>query len=565
MKMTGAEAIIEALKQEGVPVVFGYPGGAVLGFYDALYKTGFPHILTGHEQGAVHAADGYARATGKVGVCVATSGPGVCNMVTGIATANMDSIPLVIISGQVATSLIGQDAFQEADTAGITTPITKYNYLVRKVENLPRVLKEAFYIARTGRPGPVLIDIVTDVFDAELDFQYPEEVHMLGYSGSPSPHIQDVQRAAAALKLCRRPVIMAGGGVVLSDTADVLTKVAEETGIPVVTTLMGKGAVPDTLPQNLGMLGMHGGYAPNMAIQGCDLLLAFGVRFDERSTGKAALFAPAARVVHFNVEPGEINKIIPAQVSVPGDLRQSLPLFEKLIAPEAGLYKEKFAAWLEQTEDMKAEYPFAAHEYKDGVSPELVLKKAAERIGQNGIIVTDVGQHQMWAAQFMPTDIPRHFITSGGLGTMGFGLPAALGAKVGEPDKTVLLVTGDGSVMMNCQEFATLPTYGIHVKTIVLRNGQLGMVRQLQEFFRGGRYSQTKLIKKPSVAKVAEAMDIPSRVVHTAAELDEGLAFLFGAEDSALLEVDIPEYEKVYPVVPGSKGLDSMILGGDNE
>ena len=565
MKMTGAEAIIEALKKEGVPVVFGYPGGAVLGFYDALYKTGFPHVLTGHEQGAVHAADGYARATGKVGVCVATSGPGVCNMVTGIATANMDSIPLVIISGQVATSLIGQDAFQEADTAGITTPITKYNYLVRKVENLPRVLKEAFYIARTGRPGPVLIDIVTDVFDAELDFEYPEEVHMLGYSGSPSPHIQDVQRAAAALKLCRRPVIMAGGGVILSETAPVLTKVAEETGIPVVTTLMGKGAVPDTLPQNLGMLGMHGGYAPNMAIQGCDLLLAFGVRFDERSTSKASLFAPAARVVHFNVEPGEINKIIPAQVSVPGDLRQSLPLFEKLVAPEADLYKEKFAAWLDQTEDMKAEYPFAAHEYKDGVSPELVLKKAAERIGDQGIVVTDVGQHQMWAAQFMPTVIPRHFITSGGLGTMGFGLPAAMGAKAGQPDKTVLVITGDGSIMMNCQEFATLPTYGIHVKTIVLRNGQLGMVRQLQVFFRGGRYSQTKLIKKPSVAKIAEAMGIPSQVVHTTAELDKGLDFLFGSEDSALLEVDIPEDEKVYPVVPGSKGLDNMILGGDNE
>ena len=564
MKMTGAEAIIEALKCEGVPVVFGYPGGAVLGFYDALYKTGFPHILTGHEQGAVHAADGYARATGKVGVCVATSGPGVCNMVTGIATANMDSIPLVIISGQVATSLIGQDAFQEADTAGITTPITKYNYLVRKVENLPRVLKEAFFIARTGRPGPVLIDIVTDVFDAELDFHYPEEVHMLGYSGSPSPHIQDVRRAAAALKLCRRPVIMAGGGVILSETAPILTKVAEETGIPVVTTLMGKGAVPDTLPQNLGMLGMHGGYAPNMAVQGCDLLLAFGVRFDERSTSKASLFAPAARVVHFNVEPGEINKIIPAQVSVPGDLRQALPQFESLIAPEAELYKEKFAAWLTQTEEMKAEYPFAAHEYKDSVSPERVLKEAARRMGPDGIIVTDVGQHQMWAAQFMPTDVPRHFITSGGLGTMGFGLPAAMGAKVGEPAKTVLLITGDGSVMMNCQEFATLPTYGIHVKTIVLRNGQLGMVRQLQGFFRGGRYSQTKLIRKPSVAKVAEDMGIPSMVVHTPAELEQGLDFLFGTEDSALLEIDIPEDEKVYPVVPGSKGLDNMILGGDN-
>lgn len=380
MEMTGAEAILASLKEEQVPVVFGYPGGAVLGLYDAIYRTGFPHILTGHEQGAVHAADGYARATGKVGVCIATSGPGVCNMVTGIATANMDSIPLVIISGQVATSLIGQDAFQEADTAGITTPITKYNYLVRKVENLPQVLKEAFYIARTGRPGPVLIDIVTDVFDARLDFHYPKEVHLLGYQGSQHPRRADVQRAAEALRRARRPVIMAGGGVVLSDTGGELTRLAEKTGIPVVTTLMGKGAVPDTLPQHLGMLGMHGSYAANMAVSGCDLLLAFGVRFDERSTAKASLFAPAARIVHFNVEPGEINKIIPVQVAVPGDLRESLPLFAQLAEPLAAACKEQTAPWREQGEAMKEEVPCTAHACRGGISPETALKKAAARL-----------------------------------------------------------------------------------------------------------------------------------------------------------------------------------------
>lgn len=482
-------------------------------------------------------------------------------MVTGIATANMDSIPLVIISGQVATSLIGQDAFQEADTAGITTPITKYNYLVRKVENLPQVLKEAFYIARTGRPGPVLIDIVTDVFDARLDFHYPKEVHLLGYQGSQHPRRADVQRAAEALRRARRPVIMAGGGVVLSDTGGELTRLAEKTGIPVVTTLMGKGAVPDTLPQHLGMLGMHGSYAANMAVSGCDLLLAFGVRFDERSTAKASLFAPAARIVHFNVEPGEINKIIPVQVAVPGDLRESLPLFAQLAEPLAAACKEQTAPWREQGEAMKEEVPCTAHACRGGISPETALKKAAARAPQDTIVVTDVGQHQMWAAQFFPTREARHFITSGGLGTMGFGLPAALGAKVGEPDKTVLLITGDGSVLMNCQEFTTLPTYGIHVKTIVLKNGQLGLVRQLQGLFRGGRYSQTELIRKPSMAKIAEAMGIPSRSISRPEELEAGLDFLFGGDDSALLEIAIPEDERVYPVVPGSKGLDQMILG----
>lgn len=482
-------------------------------------------------------------------------------MVTGIATANMDSIPLVIISGQVATSLIGQDAFQEADTAGITTPITKYNYLVRKVENLPQVLKEAFYIARTGRPGPVLIDIVTDVFDARLDFHYPKEVHLLGYQGSQHPRRADVQRAAEALRRARRPVIMAGGGVVLSDTGGELTQLAEKTGIPVVTTLMGKGAVPDTLPQHLGMLGMHGSYAANMAVSGCDLLLAFGVRFDERSTAKASLFAPAARIVHFNVEPGEINKIIPVQVAVPGDLRESLPLFAQLAEPLAAACKEQTAPWREQGEAMKEEVPCTAHACRGGISPETALKKAAAQAPQDTIVVTDVGQHQMWAAQFFPTQEARHFITSGGLGTMGFGLPAALGAKVGKPDQTVLLITGDGSVLMNCQEFTTLPTYGIHVKTLVLKNGQLGMVRQLQGLFRGGRYSQTELIRKPSMAKIAEAMGIPSRSISRPEELEAGLDFLFGGDDSALLEITIPEDERVYPVVPGSKGLDQMILG----
>ena len=562
MKMTGAEAIIACFRQEQVPVVFGYPGGAVLGLYDALYKTGFPHILTGHEQGAIHAADGYARATGQVGVAIATSGPGVCNMVTGIATAHMDSIPLVIISGQVATSLLGRDAFQEADIAGITTSITKYNYLVRRAEDLPRVLKEAFFLARTGRPGPVLVDIVTEIFDTPLDFTYPESVQLLGYDSRRPARTQDLARAAAALSAARRPVIMAGGGVILADTAGTLTQLALDTGIPVVTTLMGKGAVPDSLPQHLGMLGMHGSYAANLAVTGCDLLLAFGVRFDERSTAKASEFAPAAQIVHFNVDPSEINKIIPAQISVPASLQDALPRFQEALREISGL-KERFAPWREHCLALKQEVPFAAHTCKDGVSPELLLKETARRAPEDTIVATDVGQHQMWAAQFFPTDRPRHFLTSGGLGTMGFGLPAALGAKAGCPDSTVLLITGDGSILMNCQEFTTLPTYGLAVKTLMLKNGQLGLVRQLQHVYRGGRYSQTQLVKKPSTAAIAAAMGIPSREVASPEELAAGLDFLFDTEGSALLEVTVPADELVYPMVPGSQGLDHMLLGGE--
>ena len=358
------------------------------------------------------------------------------------------------------------------------------------------MLKEAFFLARTGRPGPVLVDIVTEIFDTPLDFTYPESVQLLGYDSRRPARTQDLARAAAALSAARRPVIMAGGGVILADTAGTLTQLALDTGIPVVTTLMGKGAVPDSLPQHLGMLGMHGSYAANLAVTGCDLLLAFGVRFDERSTAKATEFAPAAQIVHFNVDPSEINKIIPAQISVPASLQDALPRFQEALREISGL-KERFAPWREHCLALKQEVPFAAHTCKDGVSPELLLKETARRAPEDTIVATDVGQHQMWAAQFFPTDRPRHFLTSGGLGTMGFGLPAALGAKAGCPDSTVLLITGDGSILMNCQEFTTLPTYGLAVKTLVLKNGQLGLVRQLQHVYRGGRYSQTQLVKKP--------------------------------------------------------------------
>lgn len=565
MKITGAEAVIESLRKEQVQVVFGYPGGAVLSLYDALYRMKFPHILTGHEQGAVHAADGYARATGRVGVCFATSGPGVCNMVTGIATANIDSIPLVVISGQVATPLIGRDSFQEADISGITTPITKHNYLVKDVQDLPRVLKEAFYIARSGRPGPVLVDVAKDVFDTPFDYEYPETISLRGYKPLEKGREEEVDAALEALRKARRPLLMVGGGVVLSGTTEPLRQLVKATHIPVVYTLMGKGAIPDTWEENLGMAGMHGTWTANMAITGCDLLLAVGARFDDRVTGSVENFAPKAKIVHFDIDQVEINKIVHADLSVNGDLRWSLPSFwERLEArPVAAV---QTVTWRQELQEMKASHPAGTRPSSDrGLSPQAVLKALAQKAGPDSIVATDVGQHQMWSAQFYPVSQPRHFVSSGGLGTMGYGLPAALGAKVGRPELPVVLVTGDGSIMMNCQEFATLHKYGIAVKTVVLRNNTLGMVHQWQGMFYHGHFSESDLTATPSIAGIAQSMGIPGWTVEKESQLAEALDKLFTQEGPALLEVAIPPDENVYPMVPGGKKLDEMVTGGDEK
>lgn len=565
MKITGAEAVIESLRKEQVQVVFGYPGGAVLSLYDALYRMKFPHILTGHEQGAVHAADGYARATGKVGVCFATSGPGVCNMVTGIATANIDSIPLVVISGQVATPLIGRDSFQEADISGITTPITKHNYLVKDVQDLPRVLKEAFYIARSGRPGPVLVDVAKDVFDTPFDYEYPETVSLRGYKPLEKGREEEVDAALEALREAKRPLLMVGGGVVLSGTTEPLRQLVKATHIPVVYTLMGKGAIPDTWEENLGMAGMHGTWTANMAITGCDLLLAVGARFDDRVTGSVENFAPKAKIVHFDIDQVEINKIVHADLSVNGDLRWSLPSFWKRLEarPVAAV---QTVTWRQELQEMKASHPAGTRPSSDrGLSPQAVLKALAQKAGPDSIVATDVGQHQMWAAQFYPVSQPRHFVSSGGLGTMGYGLPAALGAKVGQPELPVVLVTGDGSIMMNCQEFATLHKYGIAVKTVVLRNNTLGMVHQWQGMFYHGHFSESDLTATPSIAGIAQSMGVPGWTVEKESQLAEALDKLFTQEGPALLEVTIPPDENVYPMVPGGKKLDEMVTGGDEK
>lgn len=564
IKMTGARAVLECLKREGVDVVFGYPGGAILPLYEEMYKDNFRHILTGHEQGAVHAADGYARVTGRPGVCIATSGPGVCNMVTGIATANMDSIPMVIISGQVPTGLIGRDSFQEADISGITSPITKHNYLVKNVASIPRVLKEAFYIASTGRPGPVLIDIAKDALEAEIYFQYPDKVHLPGYVVETTGQAYDIDRAVAMIQHSQKPVFLVGGGVILSETTKYLEDIINTTKIPVVTTLMGKGAIPDSHELHLGMGGMHGSYASNKAISGCNLLIALGARFDERLTSRADTFAPNAQIIHFEIDDVEIDKIIDIDLGIKGDLRWSLPIFAKKLKEGAFDYGAAFADWRHEVLAMKKSHPFATPPRPGCISPQSIFAAVRDITRDDDTVaITDVGQHQMWAAQFFTTDEPKHFISSGGLGTMGFGLPAALGAKVACPEKTVVVFSGDGSILMNCQEFATLSEYGIDVKVIVLHNDTLGMIVQLQDFFYNHHYSQCTLNKRKNLPMLAESLGVKGYAIEKQDDLTPVLKEAFAHKGPALVDIRISPEERVYPTVPGGKALSDMILGGD--
>lgn len=564
MKMTGARAVLECLKREGVDVVFGYPGGAILPLYEEMYKDNFRHILTGHEQGAVHAADGYARVTGRPGVCIATSGPGVCNMVTGIATANMDSIPMVIISGQVPTGLIGRDSFQEADISGITSPITKHNYMVKNAASIPRVLKEAFYIASTGRPGSVLIDIAKDALEAEIYFQYPDKVHLPGYVVETTGQAYDIDRAVAMIQHSQKPVFLVGGGVILSETTKYLEDIVNTTKIPVVTTLMGKGAIPDSHELHLGMGGMHGSYASNKAISGCDLLIALGARFDERLTSRADTFAPNAQIIHFEIDDVEIDKIIDIDLGIKGDLRWSLPIFAKKLKEGAFDYGAAFADWRHEVLAMKKSHPFATPPRPGCISPQSIFAAVRDITRDDDTVaITDVGQHQMWAAQFFTTDEPKHFISSGGLGTMGFGLPAALGAKVACPEKTVVVFSGDGSILMNCQEFATLSEYGIDVKVIVLHNDTLGMIVQLQDFFYNHHYSQCTLNKRKNLPMLAESLGVKGYAIEKQDDLIPVLKEAFAHKGPALVDIRISPEERVYPTVPGGKALSDMILGGD--
>jgi len=550
--MKGAEVVLKMLERHGVEVVFGHPGGAIMPIYDALYDSPVKHVLVRHEQGGAHMADAYYRASGRVGVCFATSGPGATNLVTGLATAMMDSSAVVAITGNVPTALIGTDAFQEADVYGITGPVTKHNYLVKHVSELPRVITEAFHIASTGRPGPVLVDVPKDVQQALFDGEMEVEIDLPGYRPTVTGHPRQIAKAAEALNAAKRPVMIVGGGGQVA--TDEVIAFVDTTGIPVITTLMGIGAYPPGREDCLGMPGMHGTVTANKAISHCDLILGAGLRFDDRVTGKISRFAPNATVVHIDIDPAEISKLVKAHVPVVGDLRDVLPRLE------AELGRLDIDEWRQTLSEWKATYPEKYKLDKPLVSQEvlMMLKEAAG----DCVVTTEVGQHQMFAARLFPTQRPRSFITSGGLGTMGFGLPAAIGAAFARPGETVVCVAGDGSVQMNIQELATLSKHQLPVIIAILNNGMLGMVRQWQELFHAQRYSEVYLAdSNPDFAKLAEAYGIEGHNVFDRESAKSYIAAAVAARKPVLLNFFVYEAEKVWPMVPAGAGVDEMILG----
>ncbi|WP_157048963.1 biosynthetic-type acetolactate synthase large subunit [Syntrophomonas palmitatica] len=557
MNMRGAEILLHCLKEEGVDTVFGYPGGAVLPIYDALYSSDLIHILVRHEQGAAHAADGYARATGKVGVCIATSGPGATNLVTGIATAYMDSVPLVCFTGQVASPLIGKDAFQEADICGITLPITKHNYLVEKTEDIARIVKEAFYIARTNRPGPVVVDLPKDVMERVIDFEaVPIEPSIRGYRVMKGFNAGQILAAVELIRQAQRPVIYAGGGAVISNAASELAKLAEKRKIPVTTTLMGIGCFPGNNYLSLGMLGMHGTRYANYAIAETDLLIAVGARFDDRVTGKLDTFAPSARVIHIDIDAAEIGKNIDVDVPIVGDIREVLAAINERLEPV-----EHYSEWHKRIDRWKEEYPLRYGPSCEGrIMPQHVVEKIYELTGGEAIITTEVGQNQMWAAQYCMVKHPRHFLTSGGLGTMGYGFPAAIGAKVAFPEKTVIDIAGDGSIQMNIQEMATAVQYKLPVIICILNNQYLGMVRQWQGLFYGGRYSFTPMDHQPDFVKLAEAYGGVGMRVKDPAEIEPALKQAMQVKDRpVIIDFWVEREANVYPMVPPGASLLNML------
>jgi acetolactate synthase-1/2/3 large subunit len=567
MKKSGAEILVECLKREGVKHIFGYPGGVVLNIFDILYDDkDISLILTRHEQGAVHAADGYARASGKVGVALVTSGPGATNTVTGIATASMDSIPIVVFSGQVPTMLIGNDAFQEADIVGITRPCTKHNYLVKNTADLARIVREAFYIASTGRPGPVLIDLPKDVTGGMADFIWPKQVKIRGYNPTYHGNIWMIKQAATVLAKAKRPVIMAGGGVIISGASKELRELAEYTKTPVTMTLMGLGGFPGTHKLSLGMLGMHGTYWANMAVQNADLIVGIGVRFDDRVTGRTASFAPDAKIVHIDIDPTSIRKNVRVDVPVVGDVKLVLKDLLQFIKETKGQWAAVRASWLRQIEKWKKEKPLRYRFDKNIIKPEFVVEKAYGLTRGNAIITTEVGQNQMWAAQYYKFDKPRRLLTSGGLGTMGYGFPAAIGAQIACPDKMVIDIAGDGSIQMNIQELATAVINKLPVKVVILNNQYLGMVRQWQELFYRERYSYSHLDVVPDFVKVAEAYGAVGLRATRPEEVEPVLREGFKVKDRPVFMDFIVDWkEKVYPMVPAGGAIDEMLFDEEEE
>ncbi|MBD0408130.1 acetolactate synthase, large subunit, biosynthetic type [Bacillus siamensis] len=553
--MNGALMLIESLKKEKVEMIFGYPGGAVLPIYDKLYQSGLVHILPRHEQGAIHAAEGYARVSGKPGVVIATSGPGATNLVTGLADAMIDSLPLVVFTGQVATSVIGSDAFQEADILGITMPITKHSYQVRRPEDLPGVIKEAFHIATTGRPGPVLIDIPKDVAAFEGEFRYDHEINLPGYQPVKEPNYLQIRKLVEAVSSAKKPVILAGAGVLHGKASEDLKNYAEQQQIPVAHTLLGLGGFPADHPLFLGMAGMHGTYTANMALYHCDLLISIGARFDDRVTGNLKHFAKSAKVAHIDIDPAEIGKIIETQIPVVGDSKIVLQELLKQNGKQG-----QSAEWKQQLSEWKEEYPlWYTDDSEEGLKPQKLIEYIHQFTNGEAIVATDVGQHQMWAAQFYPFRKADKWVTSGGLGTMGFGLPAAIGAQLADRNATVVAILGDGGFQMTLQELDVIRQLNLPVKVIILNNECLGMVRQWQEIFYEERYSESKFSAQPDFVKLSEAYGIKGIRITSEEEAEEELKKALSSKEPAVIDVRVAKSEKVFPMIAPGKGLHEMV------
>jgi acetolactate synthase-1/2/3 large subunit len=565
MQLTGAEIVIRCLQEEKVEYVFGYPGGSVLYIYDELFKQDkFKHVLVRHEQAAVHAADAYSRSSNKIGVCMVTSGPGVTNAVTGIATAYMDSIPMVIISGQVPTAYIGQDAFQECDTVGITRPCVKHNFLVKDVRDLAVTIKKAFYIAKTGRPGPVLVDIPKDITNQKCDFEYPKTLVMRSYNPVTKGHGGQIKKAVQMLLDAKRPMIYAGGGVILSDAADRLAKLARALGYPVTNTLMGLGGYPATDKQSLGMLGMHGTYEANMAMQNCDVLIAVGARFDDRVIGNPTHFGSVARkIIHIDIDPSSISKRVKVDVPIVGNLPEVLDELQKQLEASSGVPDPKaLAAWWKQIDEWRGKKSLKYKQGKEIIMPQYVVEKLYEVTGGEAFITSDVGQHQMWAAQYYKFDKPRRWINSGGLGTMGVGLPYAMGVRFANPKATVACITGEASIQMNIQELSTAKQFRLPIKIINLNNRYLGMVRQWQQMFHGNRYAESYVDALPDFVKLAESYGHVGMKIERPADVEPALREAFTKHKNDLVFMDFltDQTANVYPMVAAGKGLSEMIL-----
>ena len=564
--MTGAQIVIESLLAEGVDTIFGYPGGAILPTYDALVQNpALRHILVRHEQGAAHMAEGYARVSGRPGVCLVTSGPGATNTVTGIADAYMDSTPIVVITGQVPTSMIGNDAFQEADLTGITRPCTKHNYLIRDVKDVARVIKEAFYIAGSGRPGPVLVDLPKDVQNATAVFKYPETVEIRGYKPTLKGNDRQIDKALEAIEKSERPLFYVGGGVQWSDAAVPLTELVRGLKIPITTTVMALGVFPSSDPLCLGMLGMHGGYWTNMAVQSCDTLIAIGARFDDRVTGRLADFAPNAKtIIHVDIDPASISKNIKVHIPIVGDIKEVINVMLKKVKSREGLAPRQkvWTEWHKLILQWKEEkpLPYEHGQSEENARPRDVLEELYTITRGEAVVVTDVGQHQMWTAQMMPFDRPRSWLTSGGLGTMGYGLPAGIGAYFAAPDRPVVVVSGDGSIQMNIQELATAVQYKVPIKVVIMNNYYLGMVRQWQEKFYEGRYSHSYMDAMPNFVKLAEAYGAAGFRVEKAKDLSKTLKEAFATPGPVMVDVVIPQSEGVFPMVPAGSAMHEMLF-----